>query len=107
MKFFEPKDFENTDYPNVTIGMWESKLAANLANEKLNRLGKVVYSNKAALTWRLSNESDDYKAILINFEPIEKCTHPAEKVSLEGTPPIAFYCECGVKVRPTTYEVVE
>lgn len=57
-----------------------------------------------------------HKALLINIEPIEKCTHPKEKVTGTGIMNVypqtkkllpQFECDCGAKVRPKEFEAIE
>ena len=108
MNFFKPEDFKHSSNSPLI-----SSDAADIANAKLEREGKVVYGYQHDYDeeWVFhSNESPEehtHKALLINIEPIAKCEHPKEKVKLEGTPPIAFYCECGVKVKPTSFAEVK
>ena len=97
--------------------------AARMANLKLEREGKVVYSvaskNPIMNSWFGTAEqpqSCTYKALLINIEPTEKCSHPKDKVKYQ--PLLApnlmgpFYrkakwiCECGAVVQPREFEVV-
>lgn len=76
MKFFKPEDF-------YIVGDGQMKTpqqASDIANEKLEKEGIIVYSNKSAFTWRLSDESKECKALLINIENIEKCTHSSVHV---------------------------
>ena len=110
MKFFKPEDFQ------VALGEYGMGLqAANLANAKLEREGKVVYQYNKGPWSQTSLESftgikeQDHRALLINIEPIEKCTHPKEKVNeiYDGGYPIGeFQCECGAKVKPKEFEEV-
>lgn len=62
-----------------------------------------------------------YEALLINIEPIGKCEHPKDKVKLCSPNPFmritgqldpgdnnnTFYCECGAKLRPSTFEEIK
>ncbi len=112
MKFFKLEDFQSF-YPFTNN-------IVDIANEKLERVGKIVYSNEAAFTWRFSNESKATKALLINIESIEKCTHPEKKVEIVITEgfqkqfgqklPVFqseyYKCECGAKVKPTGFEEI-
>lgn len=76
MKFFEPEDFPMTV---MRCGQWEQKvnpeILADLANSKLEREGKVVYS-KGEPSWRWYTTQNDigtdtHQALLINIEPIK------------------------------------
>lgn len=68
MKFFKPEDFQDIDSKN------DREEAAESANAKLEREGKVVYSKdpfeKSTWTHTLYNHSNT-KALLINIEKIE------------------------------------
>jgi hypothetical protein len=108
MKFFKLEDFDLDEIAN-------SQDIIDIVNAKLEREGKVVYSNNAH-GWNENGPCISLKkALLINIEPIEKCTHPVEKVGLvsssdtvNGNPARIdeFFCGCGVKVKPKSYEVV-
>src|ERR1019366_7203771 len=101
MKFFKPEDFPTT-YRNH--GLRDPEECAEIANAKLEREGKIVYSNEAAFTWRFSDESIEHRAILINIENIEPCTHSLDKVSvmLNTYTNIKYYqCKCGIEVVPS------
>lgn len=123
-KFFKPEDFDGAGIPCT-------ETAADISNSKLEREGKVVWAydveDKNHLWW--TNPQDDgiknYKALLINIEPIEQCKHPAEKVSSmvktvylsqglelepkdfsENSEPF-YQCECGATVKPGSFVKVE
>lgn len=134
MKFFKPEDFLCTT--NIPLLPTE---ACNLANAKLEREGKIVYGHNGksvadhfpdAFFWRPDDlvngdvlyngkiAHSTHKALLINIEPIEKCTHPSEKVKTqwrrefhclrdEGIEVKEWQCECGAKVKPKSFEVFE
>lgn len=78
MSFFKKEDFKGTynNYQNE----WLEKMA-ELANAKLEREGKVVYTHstfeKPGYWGPIEQGSfdDTHKALLINIEPIEKCKH--------------------------------
>ncbi len=115
MKFFIASDFE--------IGrQYTQEEFADLANAKLEREGKVVctYWNSPGLPdddseWTVKEKVGEshYKALLINIEPIEMCTHPSEKIhhlcqsDQDEYITIKFECECGARVRPKSFEVCE
>lgn len=85
MKFFRPEDFNglcNYSYP---------AFAADMANAKLEREGKIVYGSPngrshtfvPGIIWNTHDDKtgrDTHKALLINIEPIEVCKHEKEKV---------------------------
>lgn len=123
MKFFKPEDFKVTG-----IGYEEeSQRLAALANAKIEREGAVVYGKS---DYRLTSFATDkniqfqdgsfatHKALLINIESIEKCRHPKEKVKEElefikkysgpySDVQVNHKCDCGAKVTPASFEVVE
>jgi len=110
MKFFKPSDFAGSGHEPF------AQYAADEANAKLEREGKVVCGYESIKTWDQvkPDYSNTHKALLINIEPIEKCTHPSEKVGpytsmdvLNNKAEHYFRCECGAKVKPKSYEVVE
>ncbi len=113
MKFFKPEDFIE---PGAGQFLLTGEMLASLANAKLEREGRVVYSQDdgqfATGKWmeKICSESrHSNKALLINIEPIEKCTHPAEKVHevFGGRTQDQFYgfeCECGIKVKAKVFE---
>lgn len=78
----------------------------------LKEHGKVVYGDiggesARGLYWRTNkSNTDNRKAILVCAEPIEKCTHPREKVtwSFESK---EYRCTCGVSMIPSAYEPVK
>lgn len=124
MNFFKPSDFitqhDNPDYITRTN-------AAFVANAKLERDGKVVYSESPQQVlsghyqpWHnISFQGQTHKAFLINIEPIAVCTHTKEKVKaqvVEGWDKTKNYssisienyiCECGAKVKPSAFEEVK
>lgn len=109
-KFFKPDDFAVFLYKEV---------AADIANDKLEREAKVVYSlgepNWRWYTTRNDNSIDTHTALLINIEPIVKCTHPYEKVKPDSKSLLyhplkldfLYRCECGQIVRPVKFYEVE
>lgn len=122
MKFFNYIDF-GTEY----FGVIHAADAANIANEKLERNGKVIHGAPGMLVhmgydkidipnyWIMSPKGESsHQALLINIEPISPCTHPKEKVQV-GTlleyrdsnkqfiNEIPYRCECGVTVKPTGF----
>lgn len=52
---------------------------------------------------------DTHSAKLVCIQELKKCEHPPEKVlAQENSSHIVEYeCECGAKVKPSAYEVVE
>lgn len=105
MKFFKPEDFE------IIIG-WTNieacKDVALIANAKLEREGKVVFgANKWWRELELTNQEPSHKALLINIEAIEKCSHPIEKIRANDPNVIhGFVCLCGAKVKPREFEEI-
>lgn len=121
MKFFKPEDFD-IEYKEDTL-ISHKEWAANLANAKLEREGKVVYNHHGPSTnfnehpvWISKGWQDGdstHKALLICIEPIEQCKHPKEKVSLHcekylnGLPMSSEYvCQCGATVVADTFKEV-
>lgn len=128
MKFFKPEDFEGRHHVDAgvsgyVIGDGTAKVCADLANAKLEREGKVVYSTTNDPWWKPFgfNNQPDNKALLIAIEPIEVCSHPAERIFQqnyavtggEGFQPglnvtrAAYLCACGARVKPAKFEVCE
>lgn len=111
-KFFKPEDFEMQKFSPEQI--------SDFANRKLELSGKVVYDCGNGLLTHTENYDTIYKpiykAILINIEPIEKCTHPKEKVQTDRVIShdptlysnfLTFFCECGVRVKPDSFKEVK
>lgn len=101
--------------------------------------GKVVYLRslqgkdycEAFMVWNNKEEQSKYSAHIVCVEEIQRCEHPAEKVTqkhkgiLAGNPKIQtfedavtksaliikdtliYQCECGQKVEPNSYRSVE
>lgn len=114
-KFFKPEDFHNQ--PNFhTTSLELAGRIATTANEKLEReglrvngiLGKVWAQIHPSDGWKEINfnqERSTHKALLINIEQIEECKHPNNKIELVNC---RYYeCECGVKVKPTSFEEIK
>ena len=109
MNFFKPEDF--LDPKNSIVKICLDRFC-DKANSKLEREGKIVYRPEDCKEVWIDNEKDRpiHRALLICIEPIEKCTHPKEKISWKwenhGQHPsiIVHYCNyCGVKVEPLTF----
>jgi len=123
MKFFKPDDFTGSD----VNGMMHINRASDLANAKLEREGKIVFSQSSDRrywedpndpTTQDASERSDLRALLINIEPIEPCTHLVEKIrqmnwcepvegfnrGLRVTDEVIFECECGARVKPKLWE---
>lgn len=117
MKFFKPEDFEDISYKIATLQLAFAAEVAHIANTKLEREGKVVFCGQNG--WANDPKHADkitHKALLIAIEPIEKCTHPKEKVSeIQDRIPAGrkielqtyYQCECGVRVVPESFREVE
>ena len=148
-KFFVPEDFDGPACLSrwVKFPSYEYdeilKFVTDRANTKLIKEGKIVYGFSPfpykdhpsgnyfePHTWTTFHQDDktkyaapeNHKALLINIEPIEKCTHPADKCSykwgqgikLEDVrfpgpqiyEPGHWICECGAKVKPKEFEEI-
>jgi hypothetical protein len=124
MKFFKPEDFlENSHCEKC------AKWAAEYANEKLKREGKVVYTmsegdnNVLYVDKKRFDQCSEqakgackFKALLISIEPFEQCTHPKEKIKasmlniFRDDPDLdkyCFRCECGAHVKPKEFEEIK
>lgn len=115
MKFFDMTDFSDLWITSGGMSIYPTPMGvAEKANAKLEREGKIVWAydiSKGHLWW--TDPQDDgiknYKALLIGIEKIEVCKHPAEKVSwinFQGSHH-GYGCECGAKVKPSSFEVCE
>jgi len=119
---FKPEDFLRAG--RFEVGHWTPQSTSEMANtaqakfdQWLKENGRVIYrDSEPDHFWFEDKEAlgrPTYKAILINIEPIEKCTHPTGKVSghylSDGIYDkwIGYRCECGVKVKPKEFEVVD
>lgn len=117
MKFFKPEDF---DLHSGAVYTTENHRSAAIANEKIEREGKVVYGDKG-FTY-MQSESSRYKALLICIEPLETCKHPAEKVhkrqdhlihglvlgpKTHSKSDFYYECDCGARVEPSGFRSVE
>lgn len=125
VNFFKPEDFDDIPINDT----WDTSIVAGRANAKLEREGKVVFQYQSDnLIWKeytnpllaLAPDSQNRnRALLINIEPFEKCTHPKDKIrqmnwvepiEVEGFNPglnldnIIFKCDCGAKVVPSAFE---
>lgn len=100
------------DFPND----WQ--VMADIANAKLEREGKIVFSIGPEALFTSDYKSyfqnkPSHKALLINIEPIESCKH-INIASLHWLneksnkfEDICFTCqECGVKLKPSNFEEV-
>jgi len=110
MKFFKSEDFLHAAHLPFT-----SSDAADLANAKLEREGRIVYGRDSYCAWgetesqfetAIGNQDKcNQKAFLINIEHIEECEHATYRVGPTSTQGI-FICNCGAKVRPKNFETV-
>ena len=115
MNFFKPEMFHPLSRlhggPYQNMGEYEA--IAHLANELLEREGKVVYGDNDTLWGDRKGRvpvPETHKAILINIELIEKCSHPIEKVFMQFTnnnPPTHHKCNCGAIVIPSAYTEIK
>lgn len=103
-------------WSETPTGVFDSTRGSELVKRTLSEIksiGQVVFSNSTDHRyWTDPNDpstqhapfESDLKGLLINIEPIEKCEHPINKIyhdSMEG-----WQCECGVKVKPVSFEEV-
>jgi hypothetical protein len=111
VKFFVEEDFPDTGGYSVE--------AAYRANTKLEREGRVVIGSPETDWNEIGNRVETHKALLINVELIQKCSHPVDKVNRKEhyyehglvTGPkelvllgISYECSlCGNIVKPTGY----
>lgn len=107
MKFFKPEEFPISHDPEQQR-IW----AAEWANTKLEREGKMVYGGQGKFNnWNEGKaDYDKQKALLIAIEPIEQCKHPLKRCAVwtSGTwDNITLKCPCGVYLKAATFEVVE
>jgi len=118
MKFFTPEDFE-FNYMGLKDWPIYAKRISDCANAKLEREGKRIYKSSYDI-WRTERIGKDdffrgplstHRAILINIEPIEKCTHPPEKVESTKYDPAeytyTYNCSCGARVEPSGFSEVK
>lgn len=117
MKFFRANDFTNHYHSKTQEECAE--YCADIANKRLEQCGKDVYSvYKSPHIWQLSPQDAKHRALLINIEDLEPCTHPEEKVRprvvglkeqicAEHIIKDVYICECGAKLKPKSFEVVE
>ncbi len=119
LKFFKPEDFTKDLHPATNMYGFSitPEVAADLANNKLEREGKIVYGTEpedketySALYGESKNRHSTHKALLINIENIERCQHLIEDVVIlhdyDSYAASTYKCKCGVKLRPTKFEQV-
>lgn len=127
---FCPEDFENwgpvSRGEGRVLGEGERISVYLLAQRKVDKYikehGKVVYSiidhhyDSGYRSWvdnDMLGDNHTHQAILINIEEIKKCEHPKEKVSYQldirdNKFMMPYHvCECGAKVYPIKFEVIE
>ncbi len=116
MNFFKDSDFEGHYLDQCkTFAQW----AAYFANNKLEQMGEEVFGIEGEVWGEMHNGQGftamefnkrpaTHSALLINIEPIEKCTHPVENVCWSGdhTGQTYLCSNCGAKLKPKTFEVV-
>lgn len=115
LEIFKPEDFDYTATSAFPAAMQASAVYAALANARLNewlkteakkvechKLGESNLTNEHGPGWVAAEKSTrnqvrfpTHQALLICIEPIEKCSHPKEKVTFR---PGGWECECGAKV---------
>lgn len=121
-QFFSPEDLYKFQVHLDKLGYIsreDCRIIANSLNAKIEREAKVVYgSQKEAECWfnyRLQPTYTGHKivelpfqALLIDIKPVQKpCDHPMEKLTQSTPGSFICICECGAKVRPTSFAVVE
>lgn len=116
MKFFTTEDFHR--YWMGKVSTCSSEQAAEAANAKLEREGKVVEVQLGFVgqvyNSNLFSSETKVKALLINIEPLETCKHPKEKIGVRSLFKIGvadfkdgnYECECGAKVKPKEFEEI-
>lgn len=112
---FKPEDFDSN---------WTQshKAAQQIFDTWIKENGKAVYGRlypknineegfDIGSIWNTSALTDTtHKALLINIELIEKCTHPKEKVKWKdimispNSHKYGFMCDCGSEVIPREFE---
>jgi len=112
-EIFKPSDFAGSGHEPF------AQYAADEANAKLEREGKVVYSEKDEndVHWpfhQVDFQGSTHKALLINIEPIEKCMHTVASSKVGFGPwkychtDGALFCgKCGVNLKVKEFEVAE
>jgi hypothetical protein len=122
MKFFETKDFYGVHLDSTSDYFIPLSKAVEMANAKLEREGKIVYSyhpneghfvpNWIADKSMFHKEKVTHKAFLINIELIEKCTHSVGAYQMGNADPWkyinedgAFFCsKCGINLKVKEWE---
>jgi hypothetical protein len=79
VKFFQPEDFYVFGQLDTLCTPME---AAEIGNAKLEREGRVVFGvSENSMFWTGLSDNDTHKGLLVNIQPIEKCSHPVDKVN--------------------------
>jgi len=121
---FKPEDFESfySSKPNGVKWNELAEFAQSKLDQWLAQHGTAVWGIDGKVDWwtdKICVDDPTHKAILVMIEPIEQCKHPKEKVHavvIEGWDKTKNYssssiseyqCECGAKVKPKEFEVVE
>lgn len=131
---FKPEDFwtktmiqeyMGSDVSGKTVYCFQAAIdAQQIFDAWIKENGKVVYGwfdgDGACRFSELEIIGSDkgeatHKATLVNIEPIEKCTHPKEKISrylpwtYNHTMPlyILYECKCGARVQPKGFEEIK
>lgn len=111
---FKPDSFLLPNH-NRDIAEMYSMISQRIFDEWIKENGKVVFSRADKGEWKSAWPTDmngysgmTFKAILINIEPLEKCTHPKEKietytVGTMGEPHVRYKCYCGASVTPKEF----
>lgn len=120
VEFFKPEDFYQID-DNRGVTHQFAEIIADRANAKLERECVRVYGHVPApgMPQGFSVKTEippTHTALLINIQPIEKCKHSKEVIKKvicvyeynDGKEQELIYkCQCGVKVKPKTFEECE
>ncbi len=105
---FKPEDFEQAFFETFAEKHNASYIAQKIFDKWLSEQ-KVVYGQPPEFyDWTVDKcPTDTHTARIICIEPIVKCDHPKEKVQEYFPEDHNYRCECGQRVRPKAYEVVE
>jgi hypothetical protein len=118
VKFFIPSDFEIPGIPPSWLGKSSAEISSIIANAKLERDGmKITLEHGYTMGPKGGLQEPiilgKHVAHIVYMEPIEKCSHPPEKVMWKWQTPskgpsdVVHYCECGAKVKVKEYEEIK
>lgn len=114
MKFFDESDFTGNTLQGC-FTHFTPTIAAAIANAKIDREYLKVYGCKSEGHWGFNNyklDESTHTAFILCIEPIVKCTHPPDKVirltfGPENLMLYTFQCECGAKLKITSFEEIK